>query len=109
MVLVCDQAIYAKAMEIVWKHHDIFKPIVLHLGAFHTSHTFMAVVSTVVSEVSVISVIEGMRYNRYVRTNKLLYEAFMRTIWKEFLAWLVEDSGSSNDISHFNESLEDFV
>ena len=36
IVVVCDQAIYAKATEILWKHMDVFSPIVPRLGTFHT-------------------------------------------------------------------------
>ena len=33
IVLVCDQAIYAKAAEVAWKHINQFKSIILRLGA----------------------------------------------------------------------------
>ena len=37
VVSVFDQALYAKAAEIKWKHPDKFSSIVLRMGAFHTS------------------------------------------------------------------------
>ena len=43
IVLVCEQAIYVKALEIEWKHHEQFKDITLRLSAFHTTYNFMAV------------------------------------------------------------------
>ena len=36
IVCVFDQALYAKAAEITWKHDDKFKNIILRMGAFHT-------------------------------------------------------------------------
>ena len=37
IICVFDQALYAKAAEIKWKHPDMFSSIVLRMGAFHTS------------------------------------------------------------------------
>ena len=120
IVLVCDQAIYAKAVEIAWKHCDEFKPIVLRLGAFHTACTFMAAIgkrfkdagfrditieSSIVAEGSLNKVIEGKQYNRCIRTHKLLYEAFMRLIWKGFLNWISEECVSDNE--EVNAQIED--
>ena len=36
IVWVFDQALYAKASEVAWKHQDTFSPIVLRMGVFHT-------------------------------------------------------------------------
>jgi len=36
IVVVMDQALYAKATEIVWKHYDVFSSVLLRMGAFHT-------------------------------------------------------------------------
>ncbi|KAK3884772.1 hypothetical protein Pcinc_010958 [Petrolisthes cinctipes] len=44
IVVVCDQATYAKAVEILWKHKDKFSHIVPILGAFHTICTLMAII-----------------------------------------------------------------
>jgi len=35
IVVVLDKALYAKATEIVWKYTDMFKGIVLRMGASH--------------------------------------------------------------------------
>jgi hypothetical protein len=32
---VFDQAFYAKATEIYWKHKDVFKDVIVMLGGFH--------------------------------------------------------------------------
>ena len=112
IVLVCDQAIYAKAIEIAWKHSDEFKPIVLRLGSFHTACIFMAAIgkrfkdagfrdivieSGIVADGSSNKVIEGKQYNRCIRTLKLLYEAFMWLIWKGFLNWISEENLIENE------------
>ncbi|KAK3885065.1 hypothetical protein Pcinc_010719 [Petrolisthes cinctipes] len=44
IVVVCDQAIHAKAVEILWKHKDKFSHIVPRLGAFHTIRTLMVII-----------------------------------------------------------------
>ena len=43
MVVVMDQAIYAKAIEISWKHQDLFRDLVLRLRIFHTIGVLLAV------------------------------------------------------------------
>ena len=35
LVIVMDQALYAKAAEIIWKHKEQYKNLVLRLGVFH--------------------------------------------------------------------------
>ena len=106
IVLVCHHAIYAKAIEIAWKHSDEFIPIVLRLCSFHTACTFMAVIgkrfkdagltdiaieSCIVADGSINSVLEGEEYNRCIRTHKLLYGVFMRLIWRGFLKSVSEE------------------
>jgi hypothetical protein len=44
VVVVFDQAIYAKALEIIWKHPVEFKRVVPCMGAFHIACTFLAVI-----------------------------------------------------------------
>ena len=43
MIITLDQAIYAKALEVVLKRSDEFKHVVLRLGSFHISCAFLAV------------------------------------------------------------------
>lgn len=77
---VFDQALYAKAAEIIWKH-DKFQPIVLRMGAFHTISNLLGIVgqrfkdarlrdlaveSGIVAEGSITSVLSGQQYNRAV-------------------------------------------
>ena len=41
VVVVMDQALYAKASEIIWKHNDAYCNIILRMGAFHTICNFV--------------------------------------------------------------------
>ena len=95
IVRVFDQAIYAKACEIVWKRREMFKDVVLMLGNFHLLMMFLGVIgkrfgdaglkdlsvqSGIISEGSVAKVLDGHMYNRAVRVHKLVYEALMRIL-----------------------------
>ena len=106
IVVVFDQALYAKATEIKWKHTERFESIVLRMGVFHTICTFLGIIgkrsqyaglkdicieSGVITEGSVCGVLEGRRYNRAVRFHKLMYEAFMQMAWTGFENWLTEN------------------
>jgi len=92
---VFDQALYAKATEIKWKHRAQLNDLVLRMGVFHTIFhtTFLSVIgkrfqdaglrdviveSGVIAEGSVAGVLEGRTYNRAVRFHKLMYEALNR-------------------------------
>ena len=58
-----------------------------------------------VAEGSISAVMDGRRYNRGVRFHKLMYEAFMRLVWKGFIPWLQESHEDSKDVvnSVFND------
>ena len=97
IVVVLDQALHAKATEIVWKYPDMFKGIILRMGAFHTICTLLSILgerfqglrdicidSGVVAEGSGSGVLDGRRYNRAVRFHKLMYEALQRLASKGF-------------------------
>ena len=85
-VVVLDQAIYAKAVEVVWKHTEEFKAIVLRMGSFHITCVLLSVigkrfrdgglrdlllVSGLVGSGSLNGVLEGKHYNRALRTHKV--------------------------------------
>ena len=89
IVVVCDQAINYRALEIKWKHPERFLSIILWMGAFHSVCTFIAVIgkrfgdaglrdiaieSGVISEGSVKNVLDPRTYNRAIRFHKLVYE-----------------------------------
>lgn len=44
VITVFDQAIYAKAIEIVWGNHQQFQRVVLSMGIFHTVCAFLAAI-----------------------------------------------------------------
>ena len=110
IVLVFDQALYAKATEVQWKQIERFKDIVLRMGVFHTTCTLLSIIgkrfqdaglrdlcveSGVIAEGSVAGVLDGRRYNRGVRLHKIMYEALMRLVWQGFGAWIEENHKES--------------
>ena len=85
-VVVLDQAIYAKALDVVWKQPEEFKSVVLRMGSFHIACVFLAVIgkrfgdsglrdllieSRIVGSGSVNGVLQGKHYNRALRTHKV--------------------------------------
>jgi len=113
IVCVFDQALYAKAAEITWKHEEMNQNIVLRMGAFHTLCNLLSIIgkrfgsaglrdisveSGIITEGSVDTVLEGRNYNRGVRLCKLMYEALLRLEWKGFSIWLEEYQ--SDDLPH---------
>lgn len=92
VILVFDQAIYAKALEIQWQNQEEFQRLVIRMGAFHTICAFMAAIgkrfgdaglsdvlieSGIVASGSVSGVLEGRHYNRAVRTHKVIVVLYM--------------------------------
>ena len=117
IVVVFDQALYAKATEIKWKHSEQFGDVILRMGAFHTICMFLGIIgkrfqdaglrdlcveSQVIVEGSVSGVLEGRRYNRAVRLHKLVYEALMRQAWSGFRVWIAE---KHNDKAYLVEDM----
>ena len=103
IVMVMDQALYAKATDIAWKHTSKYANIILRMGTFHTIMTLLAIIgkqfqdaglrdtcieSGIIAEGSVSGVLEGRMYNRAVRVHKYIYEALLRLAWKGFIPWL---------------------
>ncbi|XP_065185756.1 uncharacterized protein LOC135816485 [Sycon ciliatum] len=99
-LIVFDQAIYAKAVDIVTQRGEEFAPIVLRLGAFHIACTFLAIIgkrfrdaglldllveSGVAGTASASSALDGRHYNRGMRFHKIASEALERLRWKEFV------------------------
>lgn len=86
VIVVFDQAIYAKALEVLWQNKDQFQRLVVRIGSFHTICAFLAAIgkrfgdagladvlmeSGIVGSGSVAGVIEGRHYNRALRTHKV--------------------------------------
>eukprot|EP00057_Strongylocentrotus_purpuratus_P028770 XP_011683244.1 PREDICTED: uncharacterized protein LOC105447183 [Strongylocentrotus purpuratus] len=106
VVVVVDQAIYAKAQSVRWQTPLFRDRIVLRLGAFHTAMTFLACIGTrfrdagledilIESEVlaagSVNGVMNGRHYNRSSRCHKLMSEALHQLRWQSFMDSITED------------------
>jgi len=39
-----DQALYAKACEVAWKHKDLYDEVLLKLGTFHTIFNLLSII-----------------------------------------------------------------
>lgn len=106
IVLVFDQAIYAKVQQIRWKDDDFIQRIVIRLGEFHTCMSYLSILgkrfgdaglqdilieSKVVAPGSINGVISGHHYNRSMRAHKLLYESLQRIRLLTFLDSLTPD------------------
>ena len=86
VIVVFDQAIYAKALKIIWQNQEKFKRLVVRIGIFHTICAFLATIgkrfgdggladilleSEVVGYGSIAAILEGRHYNRAIRTHKV--------------------------------------
>ena len=103
IVVVLDQALYAKACEVAWKNRELYEKIILRLGTFHTICNLLSIIgkrfqdaglsdvcieSCILAGGSVCGVMEGKVYNRAVRIHKYIYETLIRLVWKQFVPWL---------------------
>ena len=81
MVLIMDQVIYVRAIEISWRHQELFQDLVLRLGTFHTTSALLSDIGQgfgaarlqdivinfkVITEGSVEKILHGKHYNRAV-------------------------------------------
>lgn len=113
VVVVLDQALYAKATEIAWKQKERFCGIILRMGTFHTICNALAIIGKrfqdgglkdicieagLVAEGSINGVMDGKHYNRAVRTHKIIYEAMMRLVWTEFTHQLETNNPEKSDL-----------
>ena len=110
IIVVFDQAIYAKAQEILWqearhrvREHNILRGIVVSRGGFHITCTLLSVLgkrfgdaglwdllveSEVVSSGSVDGVLAGKHYKRALYAHKAVLEALFRSLWGQFEEWV---------------------
>ena len=112
VVLVFDQAIYAKAQKIIWEDdtEDWKKRLVVRLGGFHTKMSYLACIgirykdagladliieSGLVASGSVKGVMNGHHYNRAFRTHKIVSEAMQRLRFQQFLDSLSEEDSQA--------------
>jgi len=112
IVCVFDQALYAKAAEIVWNDQARFSPIILRMGTFHTMCNLLsilgkrfgdaglrdlAVENNIIAEGSISKVLDGRHYNRGVRLHKIVYEGLLRLLWQGFFSE-IESRQSLRDV-----------
>ena len=86
VIIVFDQAIYAKALEVIWQNQITFQRLVVRMGSFHTICSFLAAIgkrfgdaglgdvvteSEIVGSGSVAVVLEGRHYNCALCTHKV--------------------------------------
>ncbi len=106
IVLVFDQAIYAKAQEIRWKSETYKERLTIRMGEFHTCMAFLSCIgkrfgdaglqdilieADVIAAGSVGGVITGHQYNRSIRSHKLMCEALHRLRRQSYLETLSQD------------------
>ena len=123
IVVTFDQALYAKATEILWKHKEKFKNIIPRLGEFHTICTMLSIIgkrfqdagladlcseSGVIAEGSVTGVLEGRKYNWAIRFHKILYEGLMRLALKDFPSWLDSHHSTKKHVADLELEIEEF-
>lgn len=121
VIIVLDQAIYAKAQEIISKHQDDFCRVILRMGSFHTACTFLAVIgqrfehaglhdilveSGLAGTGAVGAVLRGKHYNRAMRCHKIIFEALFRLLWKSFEESLAQvDQDGQGENGEVNQAL----
>ena len=86
VLVLFDQAIYAKAVEVLGQNQEQFQRLVVRIGSFHTIRAFLAAIgkrfgdaglsdaiieSGIVGSRSMTGVLEGRHYNRAVRMHKV--------------------------------------
>jgi len=106
IVLVMDQAIYAKAQEIRWQNEEFERRIIIRLGEFHTVMMFLGVIgkrfrdagledvmieSGIVASGSMNGVMNGHHYNRSMRSHKIVAEALQKLRFEAFLQTCTEE------------------
>lgn len=125
IVVVLDQALYAKAAEITWKHPDKYSRIILHLGTFHAICNILAILgarfqdaglrdqcieTNLTAEGSLASVFSGKMYNRAMYVHKSVYEAFMRLAWEAFIPWVERNKPEEkHNVASVSEEVSDLV
>ena len=121
VVVVVDQAVYAKAVEILWKKPAEFRSVVLRMGSFHMALAILATIGKrfggsgwsdlvveagVLAPGSVAQVVAGKHYNRGLRVHKLVMEALLRFQLQAFGKWC-EGKDLQVDLENVSKLLND--
>ncbi|XP_028391978.1 uncharacterized protein LOC114516648 isoform X2 [Dendronephthya gigantea] len=119
IVLVFDEAIYAKIQQIRWKDATFMKRFVVRLGEFHATMSFLSAIgnmfrdaglqdilieSDVVGQGQIKGVLTGKHYNRSMHCHKVMSEALHRLRFQAFL-----DSLSSEDYNNVYSVASDLL
>ena len=111
VIVVLDQAIYAKATEIIADKHVEFQKVVLRMGSFHIACNLLHIIgqrfgeaglkdilaeSGVVAVGSIDGVLRGKHYNRAMRSHRIVMEALLRLRWQSFINWLNQQNDTFN-------------
>ncbi|MES9884489.1 MAG: hypothetical protein ABW185_26895, partial [Sedimenticola sp.] len=101
-VITFDEALYCKAMQLLWLKHEETKDVVLRLGSFHLVLNYMRAIgqyleasgikeiweeSGVYSETTADNILRGKNYNRCFRAHRVTLEAVWRLVWPQFEEW----------------------
>ena len=110
IIVVFDQAIYAKAQMIRWSDEEYQDILLPRLGEFHTVMSFMTAIgkrfelsafedilveSGVISAGSIKGVLAVHKYNRSIYAHKCMFEALLRIQIEEFLSTIPADDSDS--------------
>ena len=124
IVVVMDQALFAKAAEIVWKQKELFSNILLRMGAFHSLCNALSILGKrfrdaglknicieagILAEGSVNGVLDGKHCNHAVRVHKYIYEALMRLAWEEFMLPMEGNQAANATIRAFTKEVNNMV
>lgn len=123
IVCVFDQALFAKAAEIVWKQKK-FKALIIWMGTFHTICNLLSIIGKrfqdavlgdlcveagILAEGSVVGVMQCRKYNRAVRLHELVYESLLRLVWRGFLTWMNQNqAGELHNLQEAQRCIESF-
>lgn len=98
-IVTFDLAVAKKAYSLVWQHQQVFSDVIVRMGAFHLTCSYMGalgkslrcsgfeeilVESGICASGSIEKVMSGKHYNRAVRVHKIVLEALERLLLQMF-------------------------
>ena len=124
IVCVFDQIVYSMAVEIKWKMPKQYKDCTLMLGMFHMLMMYLDIIgihfkdaglrdvliqSQILAEGSVDKTLTGKRYNRAVRSCKLMYEGLHRLLISKMETYCEDDQEKRPIITSAYEEIASFL